>query len=279
MDSFISIKIDYKHNRKNPEDIFKAMSLYISAQKKYGNLLAKSLDLNVDYELTLSDVEKGSIKSVLGSIAGGIGSFINKQSISLVSDLIDIESLDSPDKIESLIVSQENKLKDDAGVISPHLDRVIFTEIISEMSSANDLLEVDEIVEIGHTSNNQYQSEYLNTRMRVNISPDQMLSRGENIIITNKDYLDVIKPVNFGDLQWLVRSRTTGKQYLAFMGDKEWLGKYQSGLIPAITAKYCMIAFVKLNVYKVNKKSDIKRAEILHVIKIVSSDEVQNELF
>ncbi|MFG6655755.1 hypothetical protein ACG0Z5_14965 [Scandinavium sp. M-37] len=279
MDSFISIKIDYKHNRKNPEDIFKAMSLYISAQKRYGNLLAKSLELNVNYELTLSDVERGSIKSVLGSIAGGVGSFINKQSINLVADLIDIESLDSPDKIESLIVSQENKIKEDTHVISPHLDRVIFTEIISEISAANDLLENDETVEIGHASNNQYESQYLNTRMRVHVSPEQMISSGENIISTNKDYLDVIKPVNFGDLQWLVRSRTTGKQYLAFMGDKRWLRKYQDGLIPAITAKYCMIALVKLNVYKARKKSDIKRAEILEVIKIVSSDEVQDELF
>ncbi|NTZ46387.1 hypothetical protein FCM30_11575 [Lelliottia aquatilis] len=107
MESQISIKIDYNSDRKNPEDIFSAMALYISAQKKYGNLLADSLDLDVKYELILSDIEKGSIKSVLNSIANGLGQFINVQSMRLINDLIDINELDSTEKIEELIEFQE----------------------------------------------------------------------------------------------------------------------------------------------------------------------------
>jgi hypothetical protein len=57
MESHISIKIDYNVDRRNPEDIFSAMALYISSQKKYGQLLAKALDLDVNYDLVLSDIE------------------------------------------------------------------------------------------------------------------------------------------------------------------------------------------------------------------------------
>ncbi|MCG7781893.1 hypothetical protein [Lelliottia amnigena] len=278
MESQISIKIDYNSERKNPEDIFSAMALYISAQKKYGNLLADSLDFDVKYELVLSDIEKGSIKSILNSVANGLGQFINNQSMSLINDLICIDELDSTEKIESLIERQESKIKEECNKISPHLDKVKFAEIISDISSANQLLEKGEEVVISHKTSEYDNIYYLNTKMRVSVAPEEMLIKGEHIINTTKDYLDVIKPVNFGDSQWLVRSRTTGKQYLAFMEDKPWLNRYQTGKLPVITAKYCMIAIVKLDVFKTKRKTEIKRAEILKVVSIVSSDEVQNDL-
>lgn len=279
MESQISIKIDYNSDRKNPEDIFSAMALYISAQKKYGNLLAYSLDLDVKYELILSDIEKGSIKSVLNSIANGLGQFINVQSMRLINDLIDINELDSTEKIEELIEFQESKIKEECNKISPHLDRVRFTEVISDISSANKLLEKGEKVVINHKTDSDDNIYYLNTGMRVSVDPEEMLIKGDHIINTTKDFLDIIKPVNFGDSQWLVRSRTTGKQYLAFMEDKTWLNLYQTGQLPVITAKYCMIAIIRIDAFKTKRKTEIKRAEILRVISVISSDEVQNELF
>ncbi|HGN9429166.1 TPA: hypothetical protein ACK11D_001720 [Citrobacter freundii] len=279
MESQISIKIDYNAERKRPEDIFTAMALYISAQKKYGNLLAKTLDLDINYDLVLSDIERGSIKSILGSIANGFGSFINRQSMNLVNDLIDLENLDSTDKIESLIDNQEIRIKNECNKISPHIDRVRFTEVVSDIATANQLLEKNETVEIGHKTGSDDNVYYLNTRMRLSVLPEEMKLKGEYIIHTVKDYLDIIKPVNFGDSQWLVRSRTTGKQYLAFMEDKPWLNKYQTGQFPVITAKHCMIAIVKIEAYKTKKKTEIKKATILSVEDIISSDEAQHELF
>ena len=278
MDSQISIKIDYNANRKNPEDIFSAMSLYISAQKKYGNLLAKSLDLDIVYDLILSDIERGSIKSILGSLANGLGVFINNQSMNLIRDIVDVQNIDSVDKIESLITEQENKIQEEYNKIAPHLDRVIFTEVITDISTANRLLEKGETVEVGHKFNNEDNVYPLNTRMRVSVLPEEMIAKGEHINSTSKDYLDIIKPVNFGDSQWLVRSRTTGKQYLAFMEDKAWLNKYQTGQLPVITARHCMVAIIKIEAYKTKRKTEIKRANILKVEKLLSSDEVQNEL-
>jgi hypothetical protein len=278
MDSQISIKIDYNANRKNPEDIFSAMSLYISAQKKYGNLLAKNLDLDIIYDLTLSDIERGSIKSVLGSLANGLGVFINNQSMNLIKDIIDIENLDSIDKIEELITEQEEKIQEEYNKIAPHLDREIFTEVITNISTANKLLEKGETVEVGHKFNNEENVSPLNTRLRVSVLPEEMVIKGEHISSTSKDYLDIIKPVNFGDSQWLVRSRTTGKQYLAFMEDKIWLNKYQTGQLPVITARHCMVAIIRIEAYKTKRKTEIKRANILKVKKLLSSDEVQNEL-
>lgn len=251
---------------------------YISAQKKYGNLLAKSLDLDITYDLVLSDIERGSIKSILGSIANGLSVFINHQSMSLISDLVDVEHLDSTEKIESLIESQEIKIQKTHNKISPHLDRVKFTEVISDIASANQLLEKGEKVEIGHKTSDDNNVYYLNTNMRLSVLPEEMLIKGEHIISTSKDYLDIIKPVNFGDSQWLVRSRTTAKQYLAFMEDKDWLMKYQTGQIPAITARYCMIALIKIEAYKTKRKIDIKRANIVKVLDLISSDDIQNEL-
>lgn len=279
MESHISIKIDYNVDRRNPEDIFSAMALYISSQKKYGQLLAKALDLDVNYDLVLSDIERGSIKSVLGSIADGLGAFINNQSMNLINDLVEVDNLDSIDKIETLIGNQEVRIKEELNKISPHLDRVNFTEIVSDISTANKLLQKGEKVEISHRSSENENVYHLNTKMRLSVLPEEMIVKGEHIVNTTKDYLDIVKPVNFGDSQWLVRSRTTGKQYLAFMEDKTWLNKYQTGQLPVITAKYCMIAIIKVDAYKTKKKLDIKRAEIIKVIDIVSSEEVQNELF
>ncbi|WP_162382359.1 hypothetical protein [Citrobacter sp. NCU1] len=241
--------------------------------------MADSLDLDVKYELILSDIERGSIKSILNSIANGLGQFINNQSMSLINDLIDVDELDSTEKIEKLIESQESKITEEYNKISPHLDRIKFTEIISDISSANQLLEKGEEVVICHKTCEDDNVYYLNTKMRVSVAPEEMLIKGEHIINTTKDYLDIIKPVNFGDSQWLVRSRTTGKQYLAFMENKTWLNRYQTGKLPVITAKYCMIAIVKIEAYKTKRKTEIKRAEILKVISVISSDEAQNELF
>ena len=237
------------------------------------------MDLDVKYELILSDIEKGSIKSVLDSIANGLGQFINNQSMNLINDLINIDELDSTEKIENLIDLQESKIKEESNKISPHLDRVKFAEIISDISSANQLLEKGEEVVINHKTSGYDNIYYLNTKMRVSVAPEEMLIKGEHIINTTKDYLDIIKPVNFGDSQWLVRSRTTGKQYLAFMEDKSWLNRYQTGKLPVITAKYCMIAIVKLDAFKTKRKTEIKRAEILKVVSVISSDEAQNDLF
>jgi hypothetical protein len=63
------------------------------------------------------------------------------------------------------------------------------------------------------------------------------------------------------------------------MEDKSWLNRYQTGKLPVITAKYCMIAIVKLDAFKTKRKTEIKRAEILKVVSVISSDEAQNDLF
>lgn len=279
MESAIIIKIDYNSKRIKPEDIFSAMSLYISAHKKYGQLLATGLGLEIKFEFALADIKEGSIKSVLDTISGGIGQFLNNRSMDLISDLIHIDKLENPDEVEELIVRQEERLKKESNCISPHLGRAEFAEIISELSTANGLLEKGESVDITHSSNGEEKTYPINTNLRIFVSPDEMIKKGVVTQNISKDYLDIIKPVNFGYSQWFVRSRTIGKPFNAFMEDKEWLKRYQDGQIPVITAKYCMIALIRYEILKTQKKLEIRRAEIIKVLDVVSSDEVQNELF
>ncbi|AUY23585.1 hypothetical protein [Mixta calida] len=278
MESAVGIKIDYEKNRNNPEQIFSAMALYISAYKKYGNLIAKEVGSELNYNLCLQDIEKSSIKALLGSISNSFNSLITKQSNGLFEDLIDEEDILSPDQVDDLARKQESKMEKATGDISFYIDRVEFAKILQEISAANEMLYRDEKAEIETFGNSNNNIIRLNTRMRFFGDPETMFDEHKLISYRGRDSLDIIKPVNFGDSQWQVRSRTTHKTFMATIGDKQWLKLYQNGEIPIITAKYCMLVDMYCELDKKNKKTIIKKAIIIKVLKVIPSSEAQDAL-
>ncbi|WP_434747231.1 hypothetical protein [Pantoea sp. Lu_F5_004] len=278
MENAVGIKIDYEKNRNNPEQIFSAMALYISAYKKYCNLIAKEAGSELNYNLCLKDIEKGSIKALLGSISSCFHSLITKQSNGLFEDLTDEDDIISPNQVDSLARKQENKMEKINGDISFYIDRVEFAKILQEISAANEMLYRDERAEIETFGNSGNNIILLNTKMRFFGDPETMFDEHNIMSYRGRDSLDIIKPVNFGDSQWQVRSRTTHKTFMATIGDKEWLKLYQNGEIPIITAKYCMLVDMYCELDKKNKKPIIKKALIIKVIKVIPSSEAQDAL-
>ncbi len=278
MESAVGIKIDYKKNRNDPEQIFSAMALYISAYKKYGKLLAGEVESGVEYKLFLQDIQKGSIKALLGSLSNGLSSLITKQSNELFEDLIDEEHIVSPEQVNNLAHKQEVKMEKINGDISFYIDRIEFAKVLQEISAANEMLYRDEKAEIETFSNTNSNIIRLNTKMRFFGDPETMFDKHKHFPYRGRDSLDIIKPVNFGDSQWQVRSRTTHKTFMATIGDKEWLRSYQNGEIPIITAKYCMLVDIYCELDKQGKKAHIKKAIITKVLKVIPSSEAQDAL-
>ncbi|WP_343629902.1 hypothetical protein [Comamonas aquatica] len=60
MQESLSIKIDYQKGRKNPEEIFEAMALYISFYKNLGQIIAESI--NSKYQVAL--LHKSNLRRV-----------------------------------------------------------------------------------------------------------------------------------------------------------------------------------------------------------------------
>ncbi|WP_409075042.1 hypothetical protein ACF2G4_14555 [Pantoea sp. C3] len=278
MENAVGIKIDYLKNRDNPEQVFSAMALYISAYKQYGQLIAQASNDNIEYELRLQDIEKGSIKALLGSIGNGFGSFITKMSSDLMNDLVEIEEIILPEQVDDLAKKQERRMEENTGNISFYINRVEFAKVLKNLSAANELLYKDEKAEIESINPNDNNIVHINTRMRFLGDPDTMFNIKNPMFYHGRDCLDIIKPVNFGDSQWQVRSRTTNRTFMASIMHKEWLRAYQNGEIPLITARYCMIAKIYYEVDQKNKKSPVKNALIVEVLKVVPSNEDQDAL-
>lgn len=278
MENAVGIKIDYKKNRDNPEQIFSAMALYISAYKRYGQLLAEASDDKIEYELRLQDIQRGSIKALLGCLGNGFNSLIIKMSSELINDLTDEDEIISPEQVDNLANKQEARIEKDIGNISFYINRVEFARILRDLSSANELLYYDEKAEIENNNPDENNIVHINTRMRFLGDPDTMFNKNHPLIYRGRDSLDIIKPVNFGDSQWQVRSRTTNRTFMASIMHKEWLRAYQNGEIPLITARYCMIAEIYYEADKKNKKCPIKNAVIIKVFKLVPSSEDQDAL-
>jgi len=278
MENTVGIKIDYLKERENPEQIFIAMAHYISAYKEFGELLAEATGYNFKYELILKGIETGSIKAVLGSITNGFSSFLEKQSSEFLNDLIFTNEIISPEQVNDLAELQERRIEKENISISPYINRVSLAKILQELSAANEMLNPQEKAEIENIKAEGSNVININTNMRFLGDPETMFDEHNPMKYRGKDCLDIIKPVNFGDAQWQVRSRTTHKTFMATIGHKDWLKKYQSGDLPIITAKHCMLVEIYYELDNKHKKLPIKKAIITKVLKLIPSSEVQDAL-
>ena len=278
MENPIGIKINFLKERDNPEQIFTAMAHYISAYKKYGELLAEATGYDFKHELILKDIKTGSIKAILSSISNGFSSFFEKQTSDFINDLIGEDEIISPKQVNDLAEKQEKRIEQENLNISPHINRISLAKILKELSAANEMLYPQEEAEIENITGMGSNVVRLNTSMRFLGDPDTMFDEYSPMQYRGKDCLDIIKPVNFGDAQWQVRSRTTHKTFMATIGHKDWLKKYQNGEIPIITAKHCMLVEIYYELDKKKKKAPIKKAIITKILKLIPSSEVQDAL-
>ncbi|EAU0020871.1 hypothetical protein PK90_001601 [Salmonella enterica subsp. enterica] len=283
MNPELSIKIDYLKDRHNPEEVFEAMALYINAYRDFGQVLSNSIGIKADFNFQLNEIKSGSILSKLSVIPGKIdeilaNAFYNSGD-ELFRELTDIETTDTEEQVETLAVNLETALAKNLPqqIADPNIDRQNLSFALEKFSTANQKIKPNESVII--TSNNNQNFKF-NTKWRFGGKPREMfLGSTESIELNDKLYVTV--SVNEGNSVWSFRSISLDKRLSGRITHKEWLERYQDGLIPAIGPKDIIDAKITFDIYTPPKgkgQPQIRNLKVINISNIQRNNGLQYEL-
>ncbi|EAA6003167.1 hypothetical protein S054_000082 [Salmonella enterica subsp. enterica serovar Oranienburg] len=285
MNPELSIKIDYLKDRHNPEEVFEAMALYINAYRDFGQVLSNSIGIKADFNFQLNEIKSGSILSKLSVIPGKIdeilaNAFYNSGD-ELFRELTDIETTDTEEQVETLAVNLETALAKNLPqqIADPNIDRQNLSFALEKFSTANQKIKPNESVIITSNSNNNQNFKF-NTKWRFGGKPREMfLGSTENIELNDKLYVTV--SVNEGNSVWSFRSISLDKRLSGRITHKEWLERYQDGLIPAIGPKDIIDAKITFDIYTPPKgkgQPQIRNLKVINISNIQRNNGLQYEL-
>ncbi|EEZ7492411.1 hypothetical protein HF665_003147 [Salmonella enterica] len=285
MNPELSIKIDYLKDRHNPEEVFEAMALYINAYRDFGQVLSNSIGIKADFNFQLNEIKSGSILSKLSVIPGKIdeilaNAFYNSGD-ELFRELTDIETTDTEEQVETLAVNLETALAKNLPqqIADPNIDRQNLSFALEKFSTANQKIKPNESVIITSNSDNNQNFKF-NTKWRFGGKPREMfLGSTESIELNDKLY--VIVSVNEGNSVWSFRSISLDKRLSGRITHKEWLERYQDGLIPAIGPKDIIDAKITFDIYTPPKgkgQPQIRNLKVINISNIQRNNGLQYEL-
>ncbi|EDT0915665.1 hypothetical protein DCN34_000035 [Salmonella enterica subsp. enterica] len=285
MNPELSIKIDYLKDRHNPEEVFEAMALYINAYRDFGQVLSNSIGIKADFNFQLNEIKSGSILSKLSVIPGKIdeilaNAFYNSGD-ELFRELTDIETTDTEEQVETLAVNLETALAKNLPqqIADPNIDRQNLSFVLEKFSTANQKIKPNESVIITSNSNNNQNFKF-NTKWRFGGKPREMfLGSTESIELNDKLYVTV--SVNEGNSVWSFRSISLDKRLSGRITHKEWLERYQDGLIPAIGPKDIIDAKITFDIYTPPKgkgQPQIRNLKVINISNIQRNNGLQYEL-
>ncbi|EEI7848147.1 hypothetical protein G7208_003264 [Salmonella enterica] len=285
MNSELSIKIDYLKDRHNPEEVFEAMALYINAYRDFGQVLSNSIGIKADFNFQLNEIKSGSILSKLSVIPGKIdeilaNAFYNSGD-ELFRELTDIETTDTEEQVETLAVNLETALAKNLPqqIADPNIDRQNLSFALEKFSTANQKIKPNESVIITSNSDNNQNFKF-NTKWRFGGKPREMfLGSTESIELNDKLYVTV--SVNEGNSVWSFRSISLDKRLSGRITHKEWLERYQDGLIPAIGPKDIIDAKITFDIYTPPKgkgQPQIRNLKVINISNIQRNNGLQYEL-
>ncbi|EAY5539298.1 hypothetical protein NE43_12180 [Salmonella enterica] len=285
MNPELSIKIDYLKDRHNPAEVFEAMALYINAYRDFGQVLSNSIGIKADFNFQLNEIKSGSILSKLSVIPGKIdeilaNAFYNSGD-ELFRELTDIETTDTEEQVETLAVNLETALAKNLPqqIADPNIDRQNLSFALEKFSTANQKIKPNESVIITSNSNNNQNFKF-NTKWRFGGKPREMfLGSTESRELNDKLYVTV--SVNEGNSVWSFRSINLDKRLSGRITHKEWLERYQDGLIPAIGPKDIIDAKITFDIYTPPKgkgQPQIRNLKVINISNIQRNNGLQYEL-
>ncbi|CRM31406.1 hypothetical protein [Pseudomonas sp. 58 R 3] len=213
------------------------MGLYINAYRDLCQVLANSVELKADFEFQLNGIEKGSIISKLSRLRNGVDDFFEqsfyKSGMALFDELSDECQTESEEDVEGLAVTLENRLADEmpGNLVAPHVDRQGLAFVLNKFSLANKKMQSGETVEVFTSEADKPHS--INTSWSFTGDAAKMFL-GKTEIFEGRDKLFAMIQVNEGNSVWTFKSPATQQKFPAKITHKEWLERYQGGLIPAI---------------------------------------------
>jgi hypothetical protein len=281
----LSIKLDYLQDRKNPAEIFDAMSLYINAYRDFGQLMTNSIGIKGDFDFQLNAIESGSILSKLSSLPGKLDAIFEaafyKSGNSTFEELISIDETETEQQVEELALNIENSLASNIPnqIADPHIDRQNLAHVLKAFSFANEKIKSGESV-IFKSSNDSQKECRLNTSWRFTGNPKEMF-QGSTESHDSKLKLIAKISVNEGNSVWTFRCERIKQPFSARIIHKEWLEKYQRGLIQPVGPKDIMDAHVSYDIYTPPKGKGepvIRNAKIKEITEIKRNTVYQHEL-
>lgn len=284
MNTELAIKIDYLQKRKNPAQVFEAMGLYINAYQDLCQLLANSVDLEVAFELELNSVSTGSIISKLSSVSSSIANYIEEALYSsgsaLSSELMDISETETEAEVNSIAIALEADIrkKINSNIVPPHIDRQGLAYVLTEFSNANKKLQSGEVVQLG-AANSDYLSKF-NVDWRFSGDASKMFI-GDTSDFNGRDKLYTMIQVNEGNSVWSFKSAAMERKFPAKIVDKDWLQRYQAGLIAPIGPLDIMDAELSYSIYTPpdgKGRPQIRKAKIHKILNIHRNRDYQNAL-
>lgn len=261
------------------------MALYINAYRDFGQVLSNSIGIKADFNFQLNEIKSGSILSKLSVIPGKIdeilaNAFYNSGD-ELFRELTDIEITDTEEQVETLAVNLETALAKNLPqqIADPNIDRQNLSFALEKFSTANQKIKPNESVIITSNSDNNQNFKF-NTKWRFGGKPREMfLGSTESIELNDKLYVTV--SVNEGNSVWSFRSISLDKRLSGRITHKEWLERYQDGLIPAIGPKDIIDAKITFDIYTPPKgkgQPQIRNLKVINISNIQRNNGLQYEL-
>lgn len=261
------------------------MALYINAYRDFGQVLSNSIGIKADFNFQLNEIKSGSILSKLSVIPGKIdeilaNAFYNSGD-ELFRELTDIETTDTEEQVETLAVNLETALAKNLPqqIADPNIDRQNLSFALEKFSTANQKIKPNESVIITSNSDNNQNFKF-NTKWRFGGKPREMfLGSTESIELNDKLYVTV--SVNEGNSVWSFRSISLDKRLSGRITHKEWLERYQDGLIPAIGPKDIIDAKITFDIYTPPKgkvQPQIRNLKVINISNIQRNNGLQYEL-
>lgn len=281
-ESSFEIRLDYKAATGKPDRVFLAMAAYVTAFEKLTFTVGKSLDAELNFSYELTNIQIGSLKSIitckskLKKLAGTLASIPKYIALSMV----DLDSIDNEDSIRDSLAVVERKLLDDNVVKFPNqinVEPYQYAKDIKELCQAAQLLAEGETIDISSQDNGNVI--YLNTKVKFDKEVDELFideSKDINAIET----LIIKKPVFIGDSQWDFKSVERRLSFSASIEHKEWLERFQKCELGHIDPGDALIAFVNYKAIKLKgeKTYSNKQHRVMHVERVVKGSDLQIRL-
>jgi hypothetical protein len=229
--------------------VFQAMALYIEAYRDLGQIITNSIGYEFDFILKLDDIETSSIIGKLSILSdkfrNNIENLVVGSSYSLLESLV--RDTETESDVEAIAVSIESNISKSDINSDPFVDRQNLAFTLAKLSEANSKLLPNEKVELTspHIDNNVTN---LNVDWRFTGNPKTMfLGKTEAFSTTDKLYVKIA--VNEGQSVWTFKSPALERSFTARIINKEWLARYQQGLVMPIGPKDMIEADITYDIY------------------------------
>lgn len=269
----IAVKINYEQNRSNPAEVFEAMGLYIRFTTDIGQIILNSVGEESTFDLSLDEIEKGSIISWLSpNLDKKLKDFCKKYSNALVREFISLPDEITDEDIEMVAVKIQEKIQDEKNPVFPVIiNQKALKHAAKNYSAANEKLYSTEPVEFISYNNGVKEIISINTHQYLSkASTSSELEKSP----THELHLVVISPKNIGNGAWSFKSPKLNKRFDARILNAEWLTRYQAQIIRPIGPKDIIVADVRYSTDK--ETSEITKAEILNIKDIIRAKSQSN---